>query len=204
MFCDRTSGLRVSTLSALELLKRNIDALLNAREQDRNDLARYCRRTRSWLDKALGSKTRGIPAKYLDRIADFFGLATYQLFQPGIAGIGDRRSKLDRRTGRDRRISAAVPLSQRPGDVDLMDIIRALSRNGREKGIAILADILNDEIQHLRSKPIIVGGKDRSGGSGGSTPAPARAPKSSRSKTRPKNRRSQAKSPVVPEVAERA
>ena len=101
-----------------------------------------------------------MPLKYLDRIADFFGIATYQLLQPGISPLTERRSGLDRRLGRDRRISHAIPLSQRPGDVDLMDVIRALSREGRERAIAMVADILNDETQHLRTRtPPVAGGR---------------------------------------------
>lgn len=138
-----------TALKASRLLELNIDALLRARGQKRTDLAKYCRRTDGWLSKILsddqGTK-RGMPLKYLDRIADFFGIATYQLFQPGISALGERRSGFERRRSRDRRISAAV-LSEKPGDVDLMDVIRALSRGGRQRATGILADILNDELR---------------------------------------------------------
>ncbi len=87
------------------LLKENIDALLSERHQRRKDLAQWCRRSESWLSQIFTNDERNVPLKYLDRIADFFGLATYQLFQPGIAARYERR-KADRRTGKDRRIGA--------------------------------------------------------------------------------------------------
>lgn len=93
-------------MKASYLLKTNIDALLKARHQSRHDLAIWCRRSDAWLSKILGKDNRNIPLEYLDRIADFFGLATYQLFQPGISPLHERRKGSDRRSGRDRRLSA--------------------------------------------------------------------------------------------------
>lgn len=159
-----------STLNADQLLKHNISALLRARGQTKAELAKWCRRSRSWMDKIFSEDRREIPLKYLDRIADFFGIATYQLFQPGISPLTERRVKRDRRSGRDRRISNALPLSQRPGDVDLMDIIRALSRDGREKAIGLLGDILSDEIQRLRARPTSAAAGDRTDGIGAAAP----------------------------------
>lgn len=92
-------------MKASALLKGNVDALLQARHQTRHDLAQWCRRSDAWLSKILGKDNRNLPLEYLDRIADFFGLAAYQLFQPGITGLLERR-KSDRRSGKDRRISA--------------------------------------------------------------------------------------------------
>jgi hypothetical protein len=151
-------------LKAPLLLKHNIDSLLRARGQTRKELAIWCRRTESWISQIFTESTRGIPLKYLDRIADFFGIATYQLFQPGISPLTERRSGFDRRKVRDRRLSAAIPVSQRPGDVDLMDIIRALSREGRERGIQMLGDILNDELQSLRTRGASDDASDRTRG----------------------------------------
>src|SRR6185436_17614376 len=87
------------------LLKTNIDALLRARGQTRKDLAMWCRRTESWISKAFLDPNRSIPLRYFDRIADFFGLATYQLFQPGITPYTERRSGKERRSGMERRLS---------------------------------------------------------------------------------------------------
>ncbi len=94
-------------MKASYLFKHNIDALLRGRGQTRHDLAMWCRRSDAWLSKILGKDDRNVPMKYLDRIADFFGIATYQLFQPGITPLTERRH-LTRRSGRDRRISASV------------------------------------------------------------------------------------------------
>lgn len=100
-------------MKAIYLLKQNIDTLLRARGQSQHDLAVWCRRTDAWLSKILresageGRKERGLPLKYLDRIADFFGLSAFQLFQPGIAPLTERR-RAERRSGQDRRIDAAV------------------------------------------------------------------------------------------------
>lgn len=113
------------TMHASRLLKHNIDALLRGRHQTRHDLAQWCRRSDPWLSKILSespgnNQSRSVPLKYLDRIADFFGIATYQLFQPGISGLTERRSGRDRRTGLDRRISQAEHgrLPQRMPDME--------------------------------------------------------------------------------------
>lgn len=120
------------------LLKQNVDALLSARKQTRHDLAQFCRRSDAWLSKILGKDDRNIPLKYLDRMADFFGLATYQLFQPGISPLTERRKGGDRRSGRDRRVAARVPDTIHAGDLPLTreDIalllqIKSLSRQAR-------------------------------------------------------------------------
>jgi transcriptional regulator with XRE-family HTH domain len=95
-------------VTASFILSKNIRALLEARHQTQRDLAEWCRFDESWMSKLLSATdaAKGLPLKHLDRIADFFGLATYQLFQPGISGITERRSGQDRRSGHDRRISA--------------------------------------------------------------------------------------------------
>jgi transcriptional regulator with XRE-family HTH domain len=117
------------------LLRSNIDALLKARGQTRHDLAFYCRRTDAWLSKIFTDnpdvQRNGIPLKYLDRISDFFGIATYQLFQPGISSLTERR-KAERRLGRDRRVShltqqareALKPTSAHIAEEDIADLIR--------------------------------------------------------------------------------
>lgn len=93
-------------MKAHHLLKQNIDTLLQARRQKRKELAAWCRRSESWLSQIFTDDERNLPLKYLDRIADFFGLSTYQLFQPGISPLTERRNGGDRRSGQDRRISA--------------------------------------------------------------------------------------------------
>ena len=93
-------------MNANALLKANVDALLRARGQYRKDLAQWCHHSESWISKIFRNPRKHMPSQYLDRIADFFGLATYQLFQPGITGAAERRRSTPRRSGRERRISA--------------------------------------------------------------------------------------------------
>lgn len=93
-------------MRAEALLKANIAGLLRERHLRPHDLAVYCRRSDAWLSKILGKDDRNVPLEYLDRIADFLGVTPFQLFQPGIVGVAERRSGSDRRAGKDRRISA--------------------------------------------------------------------------------------------------
>lgn len=160
-------------LHANALMKANIEALLKARGQTQVELARWCRRSESWISKIMSEPQRELPMKYFDRIADFFGIATYQLLQPGISPLTDRRAGLDRRTGRDRRLSQAV-LSAAPGDVDVIHLIRALTRGGRERAIAMLADLVNDELRRPPAKSVTADGADRRREITAATPAPGR------------------------------
>lgn len=125
-------------MRATLLLKRNIDTLLKARGQTRKDLADWCRRSEGWISQILKDPPavgpeRGIPIKYLDRIADFFGIATYQLFQPGISAITERRKSGERRKYTDRRISRAFPSVNGPSDADLLRRLQLLTPKEREK-----------------------------------------------------------------------
>lgn len=138
-------------MKAHYLLKQNIDTLLKARGQKRVELARWCHRTESWLSQIFTDDERNMPLKYLDRIASFFGIATYQLFQPGISPLAERRHGRDRRRGGDRRISATV-ISEKPGDVDVMSLIRALSTPGRQRALEYLVDRVNDELRGLHPR----------------------------------------------------
>jgi transcriptional regulator with XRE-family HTH domain len=118
-------------VKASYLLKQNINSLLKARGQSQRDLANWCRRTESWLSQIFTNEDRGIPIKYLDRIADFFGIATYQLFQPGISPLTERRKGGDRRKG-ERRVShltnqlraSLSPVSANLTEADIADLIR--------------------------------------------------------------------------------
>jgi hypothetical protein len=133
-------------MKADSLLKQNVKALLRARRQSQHDLAQWCHRSDGWISKILGDEDtaeerddRGLPLKYLDRIADFFGVAAYQLFQPGISPLGERRKAGERRKVRDRRVrqaaspaaiyTADLPLS--PEDVALLLRFKTLSRQDR-------------------------------------------------------------------------
>jgi hypothetical protein len=132
----------VFLMKASALLKANIEALLKDRGQSKQDLEQWCRRKPSWLAKIYAEDRREIPLKYLDRIADFFGLATYQLFQPALVGMAERRSGLDRRAGKERRLSAinhqvresvsSVVANLSPSDVADLIRIKSLSAESRD------------------------------------------------------------------------
>jgi transcriptional regulator with XRE-family HTH domain len=87
----------------LYLVRENIRVLLAARNESQTTLAQYCGHDKSWLNKFL-NEGRGIQIEDLDRIAAFFGIEPYQLFQPGISRLTERRRGVDRRTGTERRI----------------------------------------------------------------------------------------------------
>lgn len=89
-------------MKASSLLVKNVQALLHGRRERPVDLAKWCGHSQAWLSAILAGK-REFRMPDLDRIADFFGVATYQLLQPGISALTERRHLRDRRT-RDRRI----------------------------------------------------------------------------------------------------
>jgi hypothetical protein len=98
-------------MKALPLLKHNIDTLLRERRHTRRDLAMWVRQSMDkkkidpWISHIFSKPDAEFQMKYLDRIAEFFGVPVYQLFQPGISHLTERR-KAERRTGKDRRVSA--------------------------------------------------------------------------------------------------
>lgn len=94
------------SLRAVTLLRQNVLDLLRTKGYLQKDLAFAMKRDPTTINKFLTGK-REIQLSDLDRVADFFGLATYQLFQPGISSRTERRSGHDRRLGRERRISHA-------------------------------------------------------------------------------------------------
>lgn len=99
-------------------MKLNIAALLRGRHLHQKDLADWCRNTESWISKIMKlESSREFPLKYWDRIADFFGVETYQLLQPGIASQTERR-KAERRSGKERRVGRKAEASSRPGFTD--------------------------------------------------------------------------------------
>lgn len=91
------------TRKTLYILRENIRSLLIARKEDQVALARWCGHDKSWLNKFL-NEGRGIRLADLDRIGAFFGVEAYQLLQPGISRLTERRSDVERRTNTDRRI----------------------------------------------------------------------------------------------------
>jgi hypothetical protein len=154
-------------MKALPLLKHNIDTLLHARRQTRRDLAQWVRQSMNnkiidpWISHIFNTPDAEIQTKYLDRIADFFGVSVYQLFQPGISHLTERR-KSERRSGKDRRLSAmngrvrqtlAEAVAGLTAD-DVADVIR-LKRLGTEARSGVrrrIETLERSEQQALRRK----------------------------------------------------
>lgn len=95
-------------VSALEILRRRVDALLHHSGQTRKELAVYMGKEPSWTtDFLLGHN--GIRLKDLDRLARFFGISVPALFELDGYRFRDRRRAqrrirlADRRGGEDRR-----------------------------------------------------------------------------------------------------
>src|SRR5262245_38716343 len=87
---------------ALDLIRDNIKALLEAQQMRQRDLSFAVGKDYSWINKILNGH-RGLDVSELNAIADFFHIEPYQLLQPGIHKRTERRSGADRRSGRDRR-----------------------------------------------------------------------------------------------------
>lgn len=95
-------------VTALDILRRRVDALLHHSGQTRKELALYMGKEPSWTtDFLLGHN--GIRLKDLDRLARFFGLSVAALFELDGYRFRDRRRHnrrsgiADRRKGEDRR-----------------------------------------------------------------------------------------------------
>lgn len=121
---------------ALYVLRRNIEALLATRKEDQVALARWVGHSRSWLNKFLLGD-REIQLRDLDRIGTFFGIEPYQLFQPGIGRLTERRSGLDRRNGRERRIGHAVRLATEL-QIEVNKVPRLASARGAPHGPSLV------------------------------------------------------------------
>jgi len=93
-------------MKAARIVAENVAALLERDNYKQTDLAQHCRRSDPWVSQFLrGERTWQMDD--LDKVADFFGLDTFQLFRPGIAQRTERRS-VQRRAGVDRRIRHEV------------------------------------------------------------------------------------------------
>lgn len=153
---------------ASALLRQNVKAMLHLRGQTAHDLAVWCKMDDSWISKILSDKegdekAKGVPIKHLDRVASFFGAEIYELFTPGRSSLNERRKGSERRSGSDRRLSGPA-LTEKPGDVDVLSLIRALSTRGRQQAIGHLVDLVNDELRGPRTRQSDPGAPDRSGG----------------------------------------
>lgn len=118
-------------LKALHVLRENVRALLSARKESEAWLATCLGfKHRSSLNKFLNRERTGFHMWRLDRLASFFGVPVYQLFQPGIAPnterrVSERRSRVERRIGHSHRmlgmlraeVDSAHPRTERGRDV---------------------------------------------------------------------------------------
>jgi transcriptional regulator with XRE-family HTH domain len=94
-------------VTAEEILRRRVAALLEHSGQTRKDLAIYLGHQPSWATEFFQGR-HGVALKDLDRLARFFGLSVPQLFE--LDGYrfrdrrrGQRRCLKERRSGNDRR-----------------------------------------------------------------------------------------------------
>src|SRR3990167_8165103 len=106
---DRPRGIKgarqtEADMKATLLLRQHITDLLAARREEQESLELRVGHSEAWINAFLRGKQDNITMRDLDKIAVFFGLATYQLFQPGISSLTERRVMNDRRSGRDRWI----------------------------------------------------------------------------------------------------
>jgi transcriptional regulator with XRE-family HTH domain len=97
-------------MKAARIVAENVAALLKREGYKQTDLAQACRRSDPWVSQFLrGERTWQLDD--LDKVADFFGLDTFQLFRPGIAQRTERRS-VQRRAGVERRVRHDVRNTQ--------------------------------------------------------------------------------------------
>lgn len=120
----------MTSVSARFLFRQNVRALLIARNENAASLAAWCSHDKSWASKVLAGD-REPQLKDLDRIADFFGIDTYMLFQPGVEPLLERR-KAERRSGKDRRsrVPAGAVLPGQPDTRPFMQFRRSRASDG--------------------------------------------------------------------------
>ena len=93
-------------ITAEQLLRRRLDALLHHSGRTRKDFAIYLGKAKSWSTEFFQGR-HGMTLKDLDRAARFFGISVPQLFELDGYRFRDRRSgerrKVDRRRSGERR-----------------------------------------------------------------------------------------------------
>lgn len=167
-------------MKATALLRHNIETLLRARGHDQKDLAQWCHRTEAWLSKILedeearkrkGTKERGLPVRYFDRIADFFGIEPYQLLQPGVSRLSERRSGLERRGRQDRRIGRGglmretTPVSSQ---VALVELVGYLNEREQADFVRMIGERLRGRLPPPAEGRVLAG-QESDGGTRGPT-----------------------------------
>jgi transcriptional regulator with XRE-family HTH domain len=94
--------------TALEILRRRLDGLLQHNERTRKDFAIYLGKAPSWATEFFQGR-HGMTLRDLDRAARFFGVSVPQLFELDGHRFRERRivcrrqPGCDRRKGKDRR-----------------------------------------------------------------------------------------------------
>lgn len=99
-------------LRGIYVLRENLVALMRSRGMTQDELATAVGRKKSWLNKFLKG-SRQIQLVDIDRMADYLGVSTYQLFQPGLSRMAERRVG-ERRTGADRRVALSLRTAELP------------------------------------------------------------------------------------------
>jgi transcriptional regulator with XRE-family HTH domain len=87
---------------ALPQIRENVKHLLKARGIDQKDLAFAIHKHPTTINKFLKG-TREVQLGDLDAMADVLGVDVYQLFQPGLSSVTERRHH-ERRVGLERRV----------------------------------------------------------------------------------------------------
>lgn len=124
---------------ALIILRRNIRELLMRRKESETVLAQYLGfKSRSSVNKFLNNARAGFHMERLDRLAAFFGLPVYQLFQPGISALTERRHSGERRSGRDRRIGHSDRLMLQAG-ANIAEVRQRMSGGGAGDGSRLVS-----------------------------------------------------------------
>lgn len=145
-------------VKAERLINDNISALLTTRGLNQKELAQWCRKTEVWISFKLSGK-RQWSVDELDRVADFFGVAAYQLLQPGIAKTTERRRGRDRREGRDRRQSAAQRVMHEVG----IEVESARAHGGASSNSALISEIRRLTTKHERELSDLISRADVGG-----------------------------------------
>ena len=137
-------------MKSQRILRQNIAAILRARGMTPADLAKACGLSRSWATKVFKERRdpreqRPITMQHLEKFVEVLGLSAYQLFQPGISHLTERRKGRDRRSGQDRRIDARRSgLPSTP--------IRQLAVTPEDEAIlAELHGLTYEQYQHVRA-----------------------------------------------------
>jgi transcriptional regulator with XRE-family HTH domain len=91
---------------AEEQLRQNLRELMEWRRMTQADLAAQLGRSQPWVSKRMSGVNK-FQVEDLDELARVFMLTPTELLHPGY-GQWDRRTTRDRRTGNDRRQSAAA------------------------------------------------------------------------------------------------